>query len=593
VQYTFQVIFGVIIIYFAAGSFFFTFYIDKFISFKIHRIANVVFIIGGMLLTSILSIYDLMQTNYPIAFLLTSLIFALFIREEITVIISLLFGNLLFFSSSLFIIPDIPDNLLWTINSSIFSIIAFWLSRYSNIKEKKLFYSLREIEEKKNQLQKKNEDLVKLKEVAENASSAKSEFLANINHEIRTPLHNIQGFLELFALTPLTKEQNDYIRIITKNSMNLLEIVNEVLDYSKIESGKFEIDTRECDIVNLVDSVIETFFHRSQERGIKFYSFVDPGIPSKVIADPLRIKQILNNLLSNAVKFTQKHGMIHVEISLDSYNDESVRILFSVTDTGIGIPEYKLEQIFQSFLQEHKSITGQYGGTGLGLTITKNLVEMMGGTIEVESKKGEGSRFFFTLQFKIAINVSLIQHSSTIVKKCCIITIPDEQQELNTLLFRYLKAFNTDTMLLPFSEFEKESNKTSDFDFIFSTDPERYEKQSKPEINSKTVLVEPVQTIPVCKEKSADLLQPLNPQKINKALQGKLFRNRKDTTAEVEKKKSKVQYQGKILIAEDNSESRKLMLLMLEGHGLELDTAHNGLEAITKTQKFTLRPRVS
>jgi signal transduction histidine kinase/CheY-like chemotaxis protein len=431
------------------------------------------------------------------------------------------------------------------------------------------------------------------KQYAMEASEAKSMFLANMSHEIRTPLNGIVGFTELLKDTELHDEQREFIDIIEKSSENLLEIINNILDLSKIESNKLEIEEIVFNPIEEFESAVEVYGVRASEKHIDLACYVDPSLERPLKGDPTKIKEVVINLLSNAVKFTNSGGSIGVDIRrVECETLNRTRVRFQVKDNGIGVTSEQKSRIFEAFSQADTSITRKYGGTGLGLTISSRFVELMGSKLDIESEPGNGTTFFFTLEFEEIETLNDPIKGSFSNINAVILESQSKRKLQITYLKEYLDYFGVSYTTFHTMDELKMLERQVNYDLLFvdndyTSDEDLIAYAASQEqliLITKSFYMKKIDGMGIDIFKV--LYEPLNSSKIRSTLDSydvEAFSNRKVKATRRKKFDEKnSRFAASVLVAEDNIINQKLIRRTLEDLGLEITIANNGLEAFEK-----------
>ena len=446
-------------------------------------------------------------------------------------------------------------------------------------------------------------EVVTAREIAERATAAKSEFLANMSHEIRTPMNAIIGMAHLIAETDLTERQRNFVDRIGHAAKSLLGIINNILDFSKIEAKKQELEVTQFSLQDIINEVAALAEVRIAGKNIELIVDIDPDIPEVLMGDPLRLSQIFTNLINNATKFTEK-GDITLHVEMEQATDKNVRLAFSVKDTGIGMTQEQLSRLFNAFTQADGSTTRKYGGTGLGLVISKSLVELMGGQLQVESRSGAGSRFFFTITLPIAPKAGAPKWKSVTGFRGKNVLLVDDCANLRDVLRHMLSKLGC--------VIEEAASASEAFDLIQS-----HEEAGEPPFDIfvvdykmgfengfgfakgipdtmksvPKVLMHPLhfeeseQTEAVMLGFNSCIAKPVQISSLLSSLQeatGAPLTYKKT----VKKEKRKIYFKpAKILLVEDNQMNQELAVSLLDSVGLTAMIANNGQEALDLLEK--------
>lgn len=438
---------------------------------------------------------------------------------------------------------------------------------------------VKQILNKNNELNRLSDKANEAASEAKKANDIKSQFLANMSHEIRTPLNAIIGFSDMLAQSNLPPKEKEHSSIIAKSARALLNIINDILDISKVESGKFDLVKEEFNIRDLIENLVELYSINAKQKNIRFIYDYDLDIPLYLISDETRLKQVISNLLSNAIKFTPNDKKVLFQIKLVNIENNIASIKFLIKDEGIGISQDVQRQIFEPFTQADGSISRKYGGTGLGLSICLKIVELMGSKINLISREDEGSNFFFTLDLKTSQIKHKVEKKEKVFNFAVCKLDNDEEllhKNLKNIVSSYGNIYEGDSI-----------NSANSIDVIFYFGDEHLRTKVvdiKQRFNSKIIYVGDQRKINLITKDMIDyyLDLPLYSSKVFNCIAKacKIENHVRTKTIDTE-----VSFDSKILVAEDNRNNQMLIKLLLTNLGADVTIAENGKVALSEYKK--------
>ncbi len=471
------------------------------------------------------------------------------------------------------------------------------LKRKTNIDDE-LSYLVSEYNKMSIEIQEAFQELTKQKHKAEKVNELKSEFLANISHEVKTPMNGVYGMSHLLLKTSLDKKQLDYVTVIKNSSVHMLDLLNSILDFSKMEADKLELDIHPFDLPKLINETILLITPTAKEKDLELELILDPCILHFVEGDSVRLRQVLINLLNNAVKFTQS-GKVKLIVEVKNNSVQNCEIKFSVIDTGIGIAPDKVDVIFDKFRQADNSTTRNYGGTGLGLSICQHLVKKMGGVLKVQSTERLGSYFYFTVNFAVT-EKPLENNTDNLPSLNGLKVMIIDDYEFNTrVMSELLSSWHMRTTCInkphdAIAEIKQADENSDSFDFIFLDKcmPELngfqvYEKITQLDLNNRPKVVMTSANseqgeVNQCKKAGVDafITLPANHSQIQQVILDILYKNKTTKKPAKQDKVNGSPHELTILMVEDSIVNQLVCNAILEGICTNVLVANNGKEAI-------------